>query len=201
MAEWLGSALQKLLQRFESASDLQPQKAPSTSLGFFCAQRIRPSSLESEAKGAKTASAPCGALELSGIESSPLSRHRRPQGGNPYGSNGKPRCHCDSGASSFFSVYHSAYTHLKTGDWYVIRHPGRNEQKSRLADCRSRGSLPAKLKNRSSSCRCRHCTIRSPFSFAPLPSTIMNWPVGNPAESAPNMPKSPLYLAWQTKPS
>ena len=71
MAEWLGSALQKLLQRFESASDLQPQKAPSTSLGFFCAQRIRPSLLESEMKGAKTASAPYGALELSGVESSP----------------------------------------------------------------------------------------------------------------------------------
>ena len=60
MAEWLGSALQKLLQRFESASDLQTQKAPSTSLGFFCAQRIRPSLLESEAKGAKTASSPPG---------------------------------------------------------------------------------------------------------------------------------------------
>ena len=71
MAEWLGSALQKLLQRFESASDLQPQKAPSTSLGFFCAQNLRPSLLESEAKGAKTASAPSGALELSGVESSP----------------------------------------------------------------------------------------------------------------------------------
>jgi hypothetical protein len=71
MAEWLGSALQKLLQRFESASDLQPQKAPSKRLGFFCAQNLRPSSLESEAKGAKTASAPCGALELSGVESSP----------------------------------------------------------------------------------------------------------------------------------
>ena len=26
MAEWLGSALQKLLQRFESASDLNEQK-------------------------------------------------------------------------------------------------------------------------------------------------------------------------------
>ena len=71
MAEWLGSALQKLLQRFESASDLQPLKAPSTSLGFFCAQNLRPSSLESEAKGAKTASAPCGALGLYGVESSP----------------------------------------------------------------------------------------------------------------------------------
>ena len=83
MAEWLGSALQKLLQRFESASDLQPQKAPSIRLGFFCAQNLRPSLLESEAKGAKTASAPRGAPELSGVESSPLSRHRRPQGGNP----------------------------------------------------------------------------------------------------------------------
>ena len=71
MAEWLGSALQKLLQRFESASDLQPQKAPSKRLGFFCAQKLRPSLLESEAKGAKTASAPHGALELSGVESSP----------------------------------------------------------------------------------------------------------------------------------
>ena len=71
MAEWLGSALQKLLQRFESASDLQPQKAPSTRLGFFCAQNLRPSLLESEAKGTKTASAPCGALELSGVGSSP----------------------------------------------------------------------------------------------------------------------------------
>jgi hypothetical protein len=40
-------------------------------LGFFCAQKLRPSLLESEAKGAKTASAPCGALELSGIENSP----------------------------------------------------------------------------------------------------------------------------------
>ncbi len=37
MAEWLGSALQKLLQRFESASDLQPQKAPGDCSGFFCA--------------------------------------------------------------------------------------------------------------------------------------------------------------------
>ena len=71
MAEWLGSALQKLLQRFESASDLQPQKAPSKRLGFFCAQNLRPSLLESEAKGTKTASAPHGALELSGVESSP----------------------------------------------------------------------------------------------------------------------------------
>lgn len=53
MAEWLGSALQKLLQRFESASDLQPQKAPSKCLGFFCARNLRPSSLESEAKGKK----------------------------------------------------------------------------------------------------------------------------------------------------
>jgi len=40
-------------------------------LGFFCAQNLRPSLLESEAKGTKTASAPCGALELSGVESSP----------------------------------------------------------------------------------------------------------------------------------
>ena len=72
MAEWLGSALQKLLQRFESASDLQPQKAPSTCLGFFCAQNLRPSLLGSEVKGAKTASAPRGALELSGVESSPF---------------------------------------------------------------------------------------------------------------------------------
>ena len=40
MAEWLGSALQKLLQRFESASDLQPQKAPSVCLGFFCARNL-----------------------------------------------------------------------------------------------------------------------------------------------------------------
>jgi hypothetical protein len=40
-------------------------------LGFFCAQNLRPSLLESEAKGAKTASAPCGALELSGVVSSP----------------------------------------------------------------------------------------------------------------------------------
>ena len=71
MAEWLGSALQKLLQRFESASDLQPQKAPSISLGFFCIQRIRPSSLESGLKGAKTTSAPRAALELSEVESSP----------------------------------------------------------------------------------------------------------------------------------
>ena len=53
MAEWLGSALQKLLQRFESASDLQPQKAPSKRSGFFCVPRIRPSLLEAEAKGAK----------------------------------------------------------------------------------------------------------------------------------------------------
>ena len=51
MAEWLGSALQKLLQRFESASDLQPQKTPSLCLGFFCAQKIRPSLLESEGNG------------------------------------------------------------------------------------------------------------------------------------------------------
>ena len=35
MAEWLGSALQKLLQRFESASDLHLQEAPSKRLGFF----------------------------------------------------------------------------------------------------------------------------------------------------------------------
>ena len=35
MAEWLGSALQKLLQRFESASDLHLQKTPSRCLGFF----------------------------------------------------------------------------------------------------------------------------------------------------------------------
>ncbi len=34
MAEWLGTALQKLLQRFESASDLQ-QKTPSSRSGFF----------------------------------------------------------------------------------------------------------------------------------------------------------------------
>ena len=83
MAEWLGSALQKLLQRFESASDLQPQKAPSKRSGFFCAQRIRPSLLESEAKGAKTASAPPAHLSFLGCEQ-PLSRHRRPQGGNPH---------------------------------------------------------------------------------------------------------------------
>lgn len=38
MAEWLGSALQKLLQRFESASDLHPEVTPSMCLGFFCAQ-------------------------------------------------------------------------------------------------------------------------------------------------------------------
>ena len=36
MAEWLGSALQKLLQRFESASDLQPQpESPKHTLGVF----------------------------------------------------------------------------------------------------------------------------------------------------------------------
>ena len=35
MAEWLGSALQKLLQRFESASDLQPSKSPKQPLGAF----------------------------------------------------------------------------------------------------------------------------------------------------------------------
>ena len=64
MAEWLGSALQKLLQRFESASDLQPQKAPSTSLGFFCAQRLRPSLLESEVKGAPMASTSLNRLSL-----------------------------------------------------------------------------------------------------------------------------------------
>ena len=39
MAEWLGSALQKLLQRFESASDLQPNKSPKHKLGvFLCAK-------------------------------------------------------------------------------------------------------------------------------------------------------------------
>ena len=36
-----------------SASDLQPQTAPSTSLGFFCAQNLRPGLLESEANGAR----------------------------------------------------------------------------------------------------------------------------------------------------
>ena len=35
MAEWLGSALQKLLARFESASDLQTQKNPEPLLGVF----------------------------------------------------------------------------------------------------------------------------------------------------------------------
>ena len=40
MAEWLGSALQKLLQRFESASDLQPSRNPKQPLGvFLCAMR------------------------------------------------------------------------------------------------------------------------------------------------------------------
>ena len=34
MAEWLGTALQKLLQRFESASDLQA-KNPELALGVF----------------------------------------------------------------------------------------------------------------------------------------------------------------------
>ena len=42
MAEWLGSALQKLLQRFESASDLQPSRSPKQPLGvFLCAVRKR----------------------------------------------------------------------------------------------------------------------------------------------------------------
>ena len=35
MAEWLGSALQKLLQRFESASDLQLSRSPKQPLGVF----------------------------------------------------------------------------------------------------------------------------------------------------------------------
>ena len=78
MAEWLGSALQKLLQRFESASDLQPQKAPSKRLGFFCAQKLRSSLLESEEKGAKTASAPRGALELLGSYMIPRAREVSP---------------------------------------------------------------------------------------------------------------------------
>ena len=34
MAEWLGTALQKLLQRFESASDLLQN--PKLALGVFC---------------------------------------------------------------------------------------------------------------------------------------------------------------------
>jgi hypothetical protein len=39
MAEWLGSALQKLLQRFESASDLNEQKESPVIIaiaGLFC---------------------------------------------------------------------------------------------------------------------------------------------------------------------
>ena len=40
MAEWLGSALQKLLQRFESASDLHLQEAPSECLGLFVPTKI-----------------------------------------------------------------------------------------------------------------------------------------------------------------
>lgn len=35
MAEWLGRALQKLLQRFESASDLQQLKAPNRGFVVF----------------------------------------------------------------------------------------------------------------------------------------------------------------------
>ncbi|MEY5044643.1 MAG: hypothetical protein RJA19_1870, partial [Bacteroidota bacterium] len=35
MAEWLGSALQKLLQRFESASDLHPTPPQAQAWGFF----------------------------------------------------------------------------------------------------------------------------------------------------------------------
>ena len=35
MAEWLGSALQKLLQRFESASDLNRLQSPKQMLGAF----------------------------------------------------------------------------------------------------------------------------------------------------------------------
>ena len=40
MAEWLGSALQKLLQRFESASDLQPNKNPKHKLGVFLLAKL-----------------------------------------------------------------------------------------------------------------------------------------------------------------
>ena len=72
MAEWLGSALQKLLQRFESASDLQPQKAPSNSLGFFCAQRLRPSLLESKAKGAEQQARLAVRLSFLGLRAAPV---------------------------------------------------------------------------------------------------------------------------------
>ena len=54
MAEWLGSALQKLLQRFESASDLQQiRKASSKCLGLFCARNERTSSLDAESERTK----------------------------------------------------------------------------------------------------------------------------------------------------
>ena len=57
-------------------------ESPEHTLGAFLRPKIQPSLLEAEAKGAKTASAPPARLSFLGCEQ-PLSRHRRPQGGNP----------------------------------------------------------------------------------------------------------------------
>ena len=46
-------------------------ESPKHKLGVFLCPKLRPSLLESKMKGAKTASAPRGALELSWVESSP----------------------------------------------------------------------------------------------------------------------------------
>jgi hypothetical protein len=53
MAEWLGSALQKLLQRFESASDLTPHPPQAQAWGFFMPEGDAQAKLVAEDSGMK----------------------------------------------------------------------------------------------------------------------------------------------------